>query len=147
MRLIPLADYSYDRDDYRFRYDDRRRDDRERVREDNRQRREDRDEQESMQRNRDMRVSLQDIINDPDIMMMDSGEIRSVTKRGNSKRVLYPPLSTPKRKTRKKRGNDKKLSKAFTMANAKLRTKKGALRKGKTQADVARLAHRIKKRL
>jgi len=137
-----MVDYSFDRDDYRFRVDDRRRSDRERVKEDNRERREDRDERESMQRNRDMRVSLQDIINDPEIVMMDSGDIR----RGRSSVPLFPPVNTrPKR--RKKRKNDKTLSKAFKEANKRLRTKKGKLRKGKTQSDIAKLAHRIKKRL
>ena len=51
------------------------------------------------------------------------------------------------KKTRKKRGNDSKLSKAFREANERLRTKSGRLRKGKTQSDIARLAHRLKKRM
>jgi hypothetical protein len=33
------------------------------------------------------------------------------------------------------------------MANKKLRTAKGLLRKGKTQGDVMRLAHKLKKKL
>ena len=37
------------------------------------------------------------------------------------------------------------LSKAMKEANRRLRTKSGKLRKGKTQADVARLAHRIRR--
>lgn len=37
------------------------------------------------------------------------------------------------------------MGKAMKEANKKLRTKSGALRKGKTQADVARLAHKIRR--
>ncbi len=53
-----------------------------------------------------------------------------------------------RRKTmkRKKAGKAAKgMSKAMKEANAKLRTKSGKLRKGKTQADVARLAHKIRR--
>lgn len=58
------------------------------------------------------------------------------------------PLMKPKiRRTRRARAADKKLSKAFKEANRRMRTKSGKLRKGKTQADVARLAHRLKKKM
>ena len=61
---------------------------------------------------------------------------------------MVQPLVKPKRKrSRSARAADKKLSKAFKMANAKLRTAKGQLRKGKTQADVARMAHRLRKKM
>lgn len=53
----------------------------------------------------------------------------------------------PRPRSARAKRSDKKLSKAFTEANEKLRTRKGQLRKGKTQADVARLAHRIKKKM
>jgi len=54
----------------------------------------------------------------------------------------------PKRKrSRSARASDKKLSKAFKEANQRMRTKKGTLRKGKTQGDVARLAHRLRKKM
>jgi len=53
----------------------------------------------------------------------------------------------PKRRSRTAKSADKKLSKAFKEANKRLRTKSGALRKGKTQADVARLAHRLRKKM
>jgi SLT domain-containing protein len=62
--------------------------------------------------------------------------------------AFVSPLVKPKRKrSRSARAADKKLSKAFKMANASLRTKKGALRKGKTQADVAKMAHRLRKKM
>tara|TARA_R110000823_G_C15859551_1_gene493019 strand:- start:653 stop:1126 length:474 start_codon:yes stop_codon:yes gene_type:complete len=61
------------------------------------------------------------------------------------------PLSgmvKPKRKRSKAaRSSDKKLSKAFKLANEKLRKKNGQLKKGKTQADVARMAHRLRKKM
>lgn len=56
-------------------------------------------------------------------------------------------VAKPKRRSRAARASSKKLSKAFKEANQKLRTKNGKLRKGKTQADVARLAHRLKKKM
>ena len=37
------------------------------------------------------------------------------------------------------------MGKAMKEANDRLRTKSGKLRKGKTQADVARLAHKIRR--
>lgn len=52
--------------------------------------------------------------------------------------------AAPKRARRRK---DPKLSKAFKEANRRLRTKSGKLRKGKTQADVARLAQRLRKKM
>ena len=39
----------------------------------------------------------------------------------------------------------KGMSKAMREANRRMRTKSGKLRKGKTQADVARLAHKIRR--
>ena len=42
---------------------------------------------------------------------------------------------------------NKQLSAAFKEANRRLRTKSGKLRKGKTQADVARLAQRLRKKM
>ena len=47
----------------------------------------------------------------------------------------------------KKRRKNKKLSKALAKANSKLRLKNGSLRKGKTQGDVMRLAHRLMKKM
>jgi len=60
-----------------------------------------------------------------------------------------PELVVPlkKKRSRSARASDKKLSKAFKQANAKLRLKNGALRKGRTQADVARLAHKLRKKM
>ena len=53
----------------------------------------------------------------------------------------------PKRRSRTARAADKKLSAAFREANARYRTKNGSLRKGRTQADIARLAHKLRKKM
>ena len=53
----------------------------------------------------------------------------------------------PKKRSRFARAADKKLSKAFKEANARYRLKSGALRKGRTQADIARLAHKLRKKM
>lgn len=53
----------------------------------------------------------------------------------------------PKRRSRSARANDKKMSKALEQANSELRKNNGELRKGVSQADVLRRAHRIKKTL
>ena len=52
-----------------------------------------------------------------------------------------------KKRSRKAKASDKKLSKAFKMANSKLRLKNGQLKKGKTQADVARMAQKLRKKM
>ena len=53
----------------------------------------------------------------------------------------------PKRRSRSARAADRKLSAAFKEANARYRKKDGSLRAGRTQADIARLAHRLRKKM
>jgi len=53
----------------------------------------------------------------------------------------------PKRRSRAARAQDKKLSQAFTEANRRYRKQDGSLRAGRTQADIANLAHRLKKKM
>lgn len=48
----------------------------------------------------------------------------------------------PKRKRR-----DPKMKRALREANSRLRNKNGSLKKGKSQSDVMRLAHRLKKKM
>jgi hypothetical protein len=56
--------------------------------------------------------------------------------------------TTPKKKRSKSaRAADKKLSKAFRMANDRYRLKNGQLRKGRTQADIAKLAQKLRKKM
>ncbi len=54
-------------------------------------------------------------------------------------------LSETPKKRRVKR--NPKLKKALKEANAKLRNKNGKLKKGKTQSDVMKLAHRLRKKM
>lgn len=53
----------------------------------------------------------------------------------------------PRRRSRTARASDRKLSSAFKEANRRYRKKDGSLRNGRTQADIARLAHRLRKRM
>ena len=55
-------------------------------------------------------------------------------------------LSQEKPKKRRSRRNPK-LKAALKQANAKLRNKNGKLKKGKTQSDVMKLAHRLRKKM
>ena len=89
-------------------------------------------------------------INNPRMMMTpdrrlvraSSGASRNVVA-GRS--PLYPPLS-PRKRTRKKTKMDKTMSRCLKQANKQMRKKNGQLRKGKTMADVMRLAHRLCKK-
>lgn len=79
-------------------------------------------------------------INDDNIMMADTGELMMrLTPVGNN-------VVTPGQRTRKKTKTDRVMSSCLREANRRLRTKSGKLRKGKTQADVMRLAHRLCKK-
>ena len=61
---------------------------------------------------------------------------------------MIVPLVKPKRKrSRTARAADKKLSRAFREANSRYRLKNGQLRKGRTQADIAKLAHKLRKKM
>ena len=67
--------------------------------------------------------------------------------------VGAPAAPEPGKKKRKKTARDRAMKKAVKEANERLRTKptkqypKGRLRKGKTQADVMRLANKIADRM
>ena len=107
--------------------------------------------------NRDVVVpiaQLADMINDPTVVMTGNGQIARTAERGfrfiDDARADFREVSTALRSQvtpKKKRKKNPKLAKAFKQANAKLRTKSGRLRKGKTQSDVARLAQRLLKRM
>jgi len=63
---------------------------------------------------------------------------------------VFPLTNIPKpkrKRSRSARAADKKLSKAFREANARYRKKDGSLRKGRTQADIARLAHKLRRKM
>ena len=65
---------------------------------------------------------------------------------GNGALPMDQPIPEPQPQKRKRRKNPK-LARAVREANQRLRTKSGELRKGKTQADVMRLAHRLLKKM
>lgn len=52
----------------------------------------------------------------------------------------------PKKRKVNKKAN-RAMSRALTEANRRMRTKSGKLRKGKTQADVMRLAQRLRRKM
>lgn len=55
----------------------------------------------------------------------------------------------PKRSKKKTRSGkkDPKMARALRKANSMMRTKSGKLRKGKTQADVMRKAHQLRRKM
>jgi len=53
----------------------------------------------------------------------------------------------PRRRSRTARAADKKLSAAFTEANRRYRKRDGSLRAGRSQSDIARLAHKLRKKM
>ena len=60
---------------------------------------------------------------------------------------ILPRFEEPVKRTRKKTKTDKKMSSALRQANARFRTSKGKLRKGATQAQIMKFAHRLLKRM
>ena len=101
---------------------------------------------------------LLEIINDPEMTMDKAMRVRRTSMRPMTGRQVirrsgqFANLALgidvqPKKRSRKKSKTDKKMSKALREANARLRTKKGKLRKGKTQRDIMRLAHRLAKKM
>lgn len=90
------------------------------------------------------------LINDDSRMVADTG--MGLVEVPAAARVMGPgqfdrSRILPRTRGRKKTKTDKDMSKALREANARLRTKNGKLRKGKTQADVMRLAHRLRRRM
>lgn len=101
---------------------------------------------------------LLEIINDPEMTMDRAMRVtrrsmrpmtgRQVIRSSGQFANLALGVDVPSaKKKRKKTKTDKLMSKALREANARLRTKKGLLRKGKTQGDIMRLAHRIRRKM
>ena len=82
-------------------------------------------------------------INNPKMMMTPDRRLVKGSIGGRS--PLYPPIR-PTKRTRKKTKMDKTMSRCLKQANKQMRKKNGQLRKGKTMADVMRLAHRLCKK-
>ena len=96
------------------------------------------------------------IINDPQMRMMSNGDVVRKTGRDMIRRsgqfsranllMGLGDVSPPKR-SRKRTSTDKKMSKALRLANGKFRKKNGSLRKGATQAQIMRYAHKLLKKM
>ena len=166
-------EYSFDRDDFMDR-DPRGLFDRPDVRQDERDRAEERAAFErdlAREREEDRRamdaaararleaalipMTVEDLrraVNDPNIRVTSGGRISSRRPSGrdvirSSGQFAMQGFDLPKKKPRKKnKKHCKNLSKCFEQANAELRKINGQLRKGKTQADIARRAHRLMKK-
>jgi len=168
-----LVEFNFDRDDVDFRRDDRgdprdRMQNRERdmqdemrrereleemVRRDDERRMDDRARAELEVAARKLTVDdLREMVNNPNIRVTSGGRISGRRPSGrdvirSSGQFTRQGFDLPKKKPRKKnKKHCKNLSKCFEQANAEMRTLKGKLRKGKTQADIARRAHRLMKK-
>ena len=171
--MIPLVEYSFDRDDLLRRdagRDDSRRDERfdrrdyqeerrayerdlERERQDDRRRMDEQAKAElEMQLMQMSAEDLRMVVNDPQTRVTSGGRISSRRPSGrdvirSSGQFTMQGFALPAKKPRKKnKKHCKNLSKCFEQANAEMRTLKGKLRKGKTQGDIARRAHKLMKK-
>jgi len=161
-------DFDRDRSDERDRTFDLQRDfDQERrdlEREDSLQRREDerRMSSEAEQRLLEAIVDLspadiRDLINDATMKVTPGGAISSRSRptgrdvirssRQFSRANLLLGINTAKKPRKKNKKHCKNLSQCLRQANAELRTKKGAIRKGKTQADIMRRAQKLLRKM
>lgn len=110
--------------------------------------------------------AVKQIINDSDIKMNGSNTIetengemkirmfveptgRDVIRRSGQFRrdMILPDLEEKPKRTRKRTGTDKMMSKALRQANDKFRKANGQLRKGATQAQIMRYAHKLVRRM
>ena len=93
-----------------------------------------------------------DLINNPERMLVSNGQKmmeingRDVIRRSGQFRRDQVLPRLPGKRTRKKTKTDKSMSIALEQANKELRKQNGKLRKGVTQADVMRRAHRIRRK-
>jgi len=97
------------------------------------------------------------VVNDKALRMMPDGEVvtrrapsgRDVIRRSGqfSRANILPDLPTARKRSRKKTKTDKNMSKALRLANDKFRTAKGKLRKGASQAQIMKYAHKLLKKM
>ena len=172
--MIPLVEYSFDRDDFMDR-DPRGLFDRPDMRQDERDLAEERAaferdlarEREDDQRRMDaaararleaalIPMTIEDLraaVNDPNIRVTSGGRISSRRPSGlgtirRSGQFSFANIAPPLPKKRKKnKKHCKNLSQCLRQANAEMRKKNGSLRKGKTQADVMRRAQRLLRKM
>jgi hypothetical protein len=93
------------------------------------------------------------IINDPTLRISSRGRITRTRPSGrdvirSSGQFAMQGFDLPKKKPRKKnKKHCSNLSQCLRQANSELRTKRGTLRKGKTQADIMRRAQRLLRKM
>jgi hypothetical protein len=93
------------------------------------------------------------IINDPTLRISSQGRITRARPSGldvirSSGQFAMQGFDLPAKKPRKKnKKHCSNLSSCLRQANSELRTKRGSLRKGKTQADIMRRAQRLLKKM
>lgn len=102
-------------------------------------------------------ADMMDMINDDSIVMSNGSFQRAAEMpsgldviRGSGQfdlQNLLPRNVQATKRTRKKTKTDKNMSKALRMANDRFRTKKGKLRKGASQAQIMKYAHKLLKRM
>ena len=99
-------------------------------------------------------ADVRDLINDATMKVTPSGTISSrsrtigrdtIRRSGQFRQPNLLALSKKPRKKNKK--HCKNLSECLKQANAELRTKRGAIRKGKTQADIMRRAQKLLRKM
>ncbi len=90
---------------------------------------------------------LDDKIVDEVVRTIETG--RDVIRQSGQFRrdLILPNLTPAPKRTRKKTGTDKMMSKALRQANERFRKKNGQLRKGATQAQIMRFAHKLVRRM
>ena len=94
-----------------------------------------------------------ELINDDNRMVADTGMgLVEVAAQPGAGRVRGPgqfdrSKLLRQRRGRKKTKTDRNMSKALEEANRRMRKRNGQLRKGKTQGDIMRLAHRLRRKM
>ena len=95
----------------------------------------------------------------PDEVLMDTEAVeavladietgRDVIRRSRQfdRQNLLPRFSAPIKRTRRKTKTDKNMSKALRLANERFRKKNGSLRKGATQTQIMKYAHRLLRKM
>lgn len=87
------------------------------------------------------------LVMEPTFAMLGEAGPEMVIPLTGSSSIVSPLVKPKRRRSRSARAADKKLSKAFKLANEKGRLKNGQYRKGWDQAKIARTAHRLRKKM
>ena len=97
---------------------------------------------------------IRDLVNDGNMKVTPSGTISSRSRPSgrdiirSSGQFAMQGFELPRKKPRKKnKKHCKNLSECLRQANAELRTKKGSIRKGKTQSDIMRRAQKLLRKM